>query len=118
MAIRRGSKRKIWFYLIKRRNVNEPSWQPAAIVSAQSPVLATQFEAHQGNPQQYQQDSPDIHGTSNIPMNQLQFDPAAPPMHEGNNGTSARPEHEPTTSRPGYSGDATTQSCRDSPADP
>ncbi|KAJ5543001.1 hypothetical protein N7461_009004 [Penicillium sp. DV-2018c] len=44
LPIRKGSKRPIWHYLVKWRDIAELSWQPMAIVAAQAPQIVVTYE--------------------------------------------------------------------------
>ncbi|RAO67921.1 uncharacterized protein BHQ10_003933 [Talaromyces amestolkiae] len=50
--IQQGSKRKIWYYLVKYKTTNQTTWQPAAIVSTQCPALVAEFEDKTSPPTQ------------------------------------------------------------------
>jgi hypothetical protein len=46
LPIRKGSKRRIWHYLVKWRDIVEPSWQPMTIIAAQAPLLVAAYEGN------------------------------------------------------------------------
>lgn len=49
-AIQPGSERKIWYYLVEYKAIEQTSWQPAVIVSTQCPALVAEFEDKASSP--------------------------------------------------------------------